>query len=156
MDAPEEGAPFRGGPNLLLRAIDSVYLRYHDNAYHGWIWHWPYFDCGKAVELAERLRTVYPQAAEESLWTKIYCYRIQGLNGTKDVDSDESRKYASIAAQVRWKADPERVRALCRELIESYPRGKYAARASELLEQKDLLVELPTSWGQPVILIDRR
>ena len=50
---------------------------------HYGIWHWPYFDCAKAVKLAERLGADHPQYAEDALWTRIYCYRIKGLDGNE-------------------------------------------------------------------------
>lgn len=120
---------YKGTPARLLGAIDNVYLSYRDNKYHGWIWHWPYLDCAKAVELADRV------GGEEGLWTEIYCRRVEGLDTSKYPYDDETfGKFASVKAQATWKADPAKVRALCEELIRTHPDGRYAARAKAVLD----------------------
>jgi hypothetical protein len=146
---------YPGAPKMLLRAIDDVYLRYHENMYHGWIWHCPYFDCKKAVELSDRLLAQYPDFTEEALWTKLYCYRIKGLDGNRYPYDSDFKMYATVKAQTQWESDGDKVRALCRELQEKFPKGKYAKRIPELLEMKDIEVTLPDSWGTKPVLLDR-
>ena len=138
---------YRGAARILLRAIDDVYLRFHSNGYHGWSWHYPYFDCVKAMKLADRLLKDHPESAEEALWTKVFCYRIGG---------PDEKRYPEVP-QAGWRADAEKARVFARELIERFPGGKYKKRAAALLEEKEILIGLPTSpgGGDPPV-IDRR
>jgi len=125
---------------LVLAAIDDVYLGFHANGWWGYWWHWPYLDCAKAVALADRLASRYPEFREEALWTKIYCYRVQGWA--------EFVELPGSTPQETWKSDERRARALCDELLKAFPDGKYAARAKGLLAEKALLLQLP---GYPVM-----
>jgi hypothetical protein len=142
---------FRGGGPLLLKAIDQVYLNFHANGYHGWLWHCPYVDCTKALMLADRLEREYPDFTEDAIFTRIYCYRVRGL----DKGEEDPEASAAARAQLAWKADPERARTLCRELLEKYPKGRYATLAAELLGRKDLLIIPPSGPGEKVERIER-
>ncbi len=129
----KEVPAYRGGARLLLAAIDRVYLAYHENGYHGWIWHRPYFDCAKAVALAERLEKEHPSQAEEALWTRLYCYRMRALPKGRA----SGYKYSGELAQIEWKADAAKVRAIGEEMLKRFPEGKYAKRVAELLKRDD-------------------
>jgi len=119
---------YPGEANLLLAAIDDVYLGYHWNGYWGYDWHWPYFNCAKAVQLAERLAKNHPELGEEALWTLIYCHRVGEMR------ADESTDTAAGKAQSEWKGSEEKVRSLFVELAQRYPRGRQVSQASRLLE----------------------
>ena len=118
---------YPGEANLLLAAIDDVYLGYHWNGYWGYDWHWPYFNCAKAIQLAERLAKNHPESAEEALWTLIYCYRVGELG------DDESSDTTAGKAQSEWKGSAAKARSLCGELIQRYPTGRHAPQAQRLL-----------------------
>ena len=141
---------YPGASKIFLLAVDRVYLQYHQNLYHGWIWHWPYFDCSKAVKLADRAMEADPDAAEEALWTKIFCYRVRGLDGNVYPYNSSCKEYPTVRAQVRWKSDPEQVRRFCREIQTRFPTGKHTDGVAELIEMKEVELTLPDSWGAPV------
>jgi hypothetical protein len=131
---------YPGAPRLVLAAIDDVYLGFHGNGWWGYGWHWPYLDCAKAVALADRLAALDSEFREEALWTKIYCYRVQGWA--------EFVELPGPTAQEKWKSDERRARALCDELLKWFPEGKYASRVKALMAEKKLLLQLP---GYPVM-----
>lgn len=134
---------YPGAARLILAAIDEVYLKVHDNGYHGWTWHHPYFNCSKAVALADRLIRDHPPAAEEALWTKLYCFRLRGL-GEKDLQNYE---IAAAKAQKAWRPDAAQARAAAKELAERFPKGPYAGRAADCLQLSDDALILPPIRG---------
>jgi hypothetical protein len=137
-------ANYPGSGRMILAAVDEIYLGYRSNGNWGWWWHWPYLNCFKAMLLAERLEVSHPALAEEALWTRIYCHRVNGLRGTKNGESLESE---AMESQYFWTADPIKVKALCESYLERHPKGKYLARVRNLLEMKDVTLTLP---GHPV------
>ena len=132
-----------GTARLILTSIDQVYLKFHANGYHGWLWHHPYFDCAKAVALCERLIRDYPAFLEEALWTKLYCYRLRGL----DAAARPPYETAAAKAQLAWKADAAKARAAAKELVEKFPKGAYARRAADCLQLADDAILFPPSRG---------
>jgi len=128
---------------MILTAIDEVYLKVHNNGYHGWLWHHPYFDCAKAVALSDRLIRDHPGFVEEALWTKLYCFRLRGLEESERPPYDT----AAAKAQLLWKPDAARARAAAKELAEKFPKGPYAARAAEGLKASDDALILPAIRG---------
>src|SRR5688572_5142297 len=120
---------------MILAALDEIYLGYRSNGNWGWWWHWPYFNCFKATLLVERLERSHPALAEEALWTRIYCHRINGLKDSKDGDLLHTE---AMEAQYFWIADPPKVKSLCESYLERFPKGKYVARIRQLMELKDV------------------
>ncbi len=153
---------WQGGGEWLLEIIDRVYLAYHVNYYHGWIWHYPYFDCSKAIALARKIEREYrdPRLQEEALWRQAFCYRVRGLDaGEKGAFArfrrapyaDYARHYPSAAAQAKWRSDLDRARELLAELIERFPAGSHRAEAEALLRFEFAEIARPVSFlAQPV------
>ena len=137
---------YRAAPAILLASIDDVYLGYHGNGWWGVWWHWPYLNCTRAEELADRLARDHPAFEEEALWTRIYCSRVKGWSESERTGGYPSPD-PSAPSQDRWTSDAAKVTALCQELQRKYPNGKYASMAAALLSGKQLLLELP---GHPV------
>lgn len=131
---------YPAAPRLILAALDDVYLGHHNNGWWGYWWHWPYFDCAKAIALADRLTALAPELEEEALWTKFYCYRVKGWA--------EDPRYEGREPQERWTSDADQARKVGAELLTKHPGGKYAARVTALLGGKDLVLTLP---GYPVM-----
>jgi hypothetical protein len=135
----------------LLAAIDDVYLGYHWNGYWGYDWHWPYFNCFKAGELAHRLASRHPEAREEALWTLIYCYRVSGMTERDSTDTPAGKE------QEKWTGSLEQARMLCRELLKDYPQGRHAEHARQLLGKTDVELSIyrqrsPTFGPRPLPL----
>ncbi len=137
-----------GGGARLIETIDRVYLAYHGNAYHGWTWHYPYFDCFKAVALASKARREYrdPAVREAALWRQAYCYRVRGLDGGEYPYREYLERYPSVAAQARWHSDLDRARELLAELVERFPGGAYRAHAQALLDFGFAEIAAPVSF----------
>ena len=137
---------YPGKANLLLAAIDDVYLGYHWNGYRGYDWHWPYFNCLKAVTLAERLAVHHPDLEAETLWILIYCYRVLGLKEAKGYEGQGGDSNAA-RAQMEWKFSPAKVRELCKTSLEKFPNSPYVDRLKRLLTLDDdhLSIFLSTS-----------
>lgn len=135
---------------LLLASIDGVYLKFHANGYQGWTWHHPYFDCRKALALAERLLKEHPGSGEEALWTKLHCHRLRGLEPD---EADGAYPSASVKAQSAWKADPAKAREAATELLARFPKGPYAARVKGwlLLRDEDLILPRNRGHAHPFI-----
>lgn len=129
---------------ILLASIDGIYLKFYANGYHGWEWHHPYFDCRKAVILAERLLRDHPAQAEEALWTKLYCHRLRGLAADEAAGGYQT---ASVLAMRAWKADAAKARETAKELLEKFQKGPYAARVTEWLKLGDEELILPKNHG---------
>ena len=140
---------YPGSGRVILAAIDQIYLGYRENGNWGWWWHCPYFNCFKATLLAERLSVWHRDLAQEALWTRIYCYRVNGLGkpvynfGEYPWDVD----YESMQLQHFWRSDPAKVKALCEELLQRFPNGKYAGRAKVIHELKDVTLTIPGREG---------
>jgi hypothetical protein len=133
---------YPAAPRMIMAALDDVYLGYHANGWWGPWWHWPYFHCEKASELAVRMAKDYPELEEEALWTRIYCHRIQNWS---DIDS---RRASERGAESPWKADPDQLRILGAQLLQKFPDGKYAARVKQLFASENPMLTLP---GYPVM-----
>lgn len=150
-------ATYHGSGRMILAAIDEVYLGYRDSGNWGWWWQWPYFNCFKATLLGDRLEKDFPDLAEEGLWTKIYCSRVNGLATSKYGEEPRLIDFEAMEAQYFWKADPERVKALCQELLKRFPVGKYSARARDLMSLDGVTLTLTGTPGEgAAAVIDRR
>lgn len=134
---------YPGAARLLLTSIDDVYLKVHSNGYHGWTFHHPYFDCAKAVVLADRLLRDHPGSAEEALWTQLYCFRLRGL----EKGDASGYVFDAVKAQLAWKPDPAKAREAGKNLLEKFPKGPYAIRVAEWLKAGDEDLILPRNRG---------
>jgi hypothetical protein len=132
-----------GGDHLLAAAIDRVYTRYDANFYHGPMWHWPYLNSRRTVQVANKLLKEYPRSAltELTLWLEAFALRCPPLEQVPDFDNSREQK--------EWKPDAEAARTIYREITERFPKGRYAAASRAVADVAVLTIDLPASPMEP-------
>ncbi len=131
-----------GGDHLLAAAIERVYTRYDANFYHGTIWHWPYLNSRKAVQLAEKFLREYPRSplTEHVLWLQAFALRCPPMTP----DDAYKQTYENYREQMAWKPDFDLARGVYREIARRFPQGRHGP-ASRLLQDVMVLVLFPAT-----------
>lgn len=132
-----------GGDAKILRAIEEVYTRPHQNYYHGYIWHYPYLNSRKTIRLVDKLLAEYPNSplVPRALWLKAFALRVNPPS-----ESDET--CPSMGDQPTWRPDLVMARQTLEALVRTGDPA-YAEKARRLLETDLRPIDLPTGPLEP-------
>jgi hypothetical protein len=136
-----------GGDHLLALAIERVYTRYDVNFYHGAIWHWPYLNSRKAVQLAEKLLREYPRSplTEQVLWLQAFALRCPPM----DPNEEYAQAFENYREQMLWKPDFQLAREIYGQIARRFPEGRHGAASRLLGGGLILVLELPSGPDEP-------
>lgn len=130
-----------GGDRILLTAIEEVYTKYHENYLAGYIFHYPYLNSRKAIQLATKLEDEYPRSPHlpRALLLKAFAYRVKPPPEGHEI-------HESFREQLAWTPDAAQAREIYRRIIERWPDSVEARAAKAALEEPELEIDLPFGY----------